>query len=312
MNIPKSNPVGKSGIAFVQMCRKTWPLIPAAGYLLVFFVVVLIYLIGMSFSYTTPDGKQVFPAMEPVLSVLEMEEFREALVHTGLFVAVGTPLELLVGLALALLVYKSYAARGFVRSILIVPIAVPALVTATLLYILFDYPGGHINHLLMGKYSFFPSIIENPISWRSTRLFSLGISLLGKVWRDMPISMLILLSGLNAIDTELLDAARTMGAGLSHRLRHIIIPLILPSISAVVLLRSIEMWKEFIFPFVLAGKYELLGTLIESLYNNWGRSHEAAVVALILVACILFGAFVFTLLLEALRRVLVREWGPLS
>ena len=63
------------------------------------------------------------------------------------------------------------------------------------------------------------------------------------------------------------------------------LPLLIPSISSVILLRSIEMWKEFIFPFVLAGQYNLFGTLIESLYNNWGYSHEAAAVALILVAC---------------------------
>ena len=77
----------------------------------------------------------------------------------------------------------------------------------------------------------------------------------------MPISMLILLAGLNAIDPELFDAAKTLGAGFRARLWHIILPLLIPSCATVILLRSIEMWKEFIFPFVLAGKYSLLGTL---------------------------------------------------
>jgi ABC-type Fe3+ transport system permease subunit len=113
--------------------------------------------------------------------------------------------------------------------------------------------------------------------------------------------MLILLAGLNSIDPELFDAAKTMGAGFRSRLWHIILPLLIPSCASVILLRSIEMWKEFIFPFVLAGKYSLLGTLIESLYKDWGSSNEAAVVALVLVLCIVITTIVFLKIMEFIR-----------
>ncbi len=289
---------------FLGEIQKIWPLFPAAIYLLGFFIIVTVYLVGMSFT-VTEQGGAVSASLKPVTRVLAMPEFRQALVNTVLFVIVGTPVELMVGLWLSLMLYQSFPFRGTLRSIFVVPIAIPALATATLLFILFDFPGGHINHLLLGKYALFPALVNTPINWRGSMLFSLGVSLLGKVWRDMPISMLILLAGLNAIDPELFDAAKTMGAGLRQRLRHIILPLILPSISAVVLLRSIEMWKEFIFPFVLAGRHNLLGTLIESLYNNWGYANEAAVVALALVVCIIASAVVLFHLLEMFRRALV-------
>mgnify|MGYP000195901467 CR=1 FL=1 len=285
--------------------RRIWPLVPAAIYLTGFFIIVVVYLMGMSFTVAA-DGGAVSVSLAPVMRVLSMPDFREALANTALFVMVGTPLELAVGLLLALMLYQPFALRGFIRGLYVIPIAVPALVTATLFLILFDYPGGHINHLLLGKYQIFPAVITVPLNWRSSKIFSLGISLLGKVWRDMPISMLILLSGLNAIDPELFDAAKTMGAGLRRRLRHVILPLLLPSISAVVLLRSIEMWKEFIFPFVLAGRHHLLGTLIESLYNDWGYSHEAAVVALVLVACIVVCALCVLSMLDWCRKTLAR------
>jgi ABC-type sugar transport system permease subunit len=236
-----------------------------------------------------------------------MPRFREALFNTVVFVLVGTPLELIVGLALALMLHQSFRLRGLIRGIFVIPIAIPALVTATLLFILFDYPGGHANDLITGRYPFIPALMAEPINWRGSKLFALGVSLLGKVWRDTTISMLILLAGLSSVEPQLLDAARTMGAGAFQRLRHVILPLIMPSVSAVVLLRSVEMWKEFIFPFVLAGKHNLLGTLIENLYNNWGRSHEAAAVALILVVCIVAGVLFFSALLELLRRALVRR-----
>lgn len=287
---------------FVQKIRKIWPLFPAAIYLLVFFIVVVTYLLTLSFS--TNDG--VFPTFKPLQSLLGMAVFKDALLSTLVFVLIGTPLELLVGLFLALLIYQTFILRSIVRSIFIIPVAIPGLVTATLLFILFDTHGGFINHLLMGKYLFFPALTENSIDWRGSKIFSLGLSMFGKVWRDMPISMLILLAGLNSIDTQLFDAAKTMGAGIRQRMRLIIIPLILPSISAVVLLRSIEMWKEFIFPYILAGRYNLLGTLIESLYINWSGKyeHEAAMVALILLISIIGSAFVFFWILELIKRML--------
>jgi len=222
-------------------------------------------------------------------------------------VVCGTPVEVMLGLVVALLLYRNFRARNLIRSVILIPLAVPALVTAILLFIIFDFPGGHVNHLLLGRYDLFPRLLHDPINWRSIKVFALGISLLGKVWRDLPISVLILSAGLNAIDPELFDAAKTMGASFKTRFRLIIVPLLLPSISAVILLRSLEMWKEFIFPFILAGKYNLLGTLIEALYNNWGRSHEAAVVALILVACIIVSTGLFMWLLDMVRRRLTGE-----
>jgi ABC-type sugar transport system permease subunit len=279
---------------------KIWPLIPAAVYLLGFLVIVAIYLAVLSFSVI--DGQQTRFSTATFMRVVSMPQFGEALVNTSAFVIIGTPLELALGLYLALLLYRPFVLRGIIRSILMIPLAVPALVTATLLFILFDFPCGHINHLLTGSYCWFPEITDIPVNWRSSRIFALSIALVGKVWRDMPISMLILLSGINSIDPELFDAARSMGAGFFKRLRYIIIPLILPSISAVLLLRSIEMWKEFIFPFVLAGRYNLLGTLIESFYNDWGLAGESAVVALVLVICTVLSAIVLTSVMEFLKR----------
>ncbi|MBD3320887.1 MAG: ABC transporter permease subunit [Chitinivibrionales bacterium] len=280
--------------------QEIWPILPAALYLLGFLIIVLLYLLGLSFSNT---ARGVFPTLETYAEVFGMPEFREALLNTLVFVIIGTPLELFVGLFLALLLYKSFVLRNFIRSLVLIPLAIPALVTAIILFILFDFPGGHVNHLLLGKYDAVPQIIQAPVNWRGAKIFSLGISLLGKVWRDMPISMLIILSGLNSIDPELFDAARTMGAGLRQQLRRIILPLIIPSMSAVVLLRSIEMWKEFIFPFVLAGQHNLLGTLIESFYNNWGYADKAAVVALVLVGCIVCTSLLLILAAELNKRI---------
>ena len=290
---------------FYTWFKKAWPLFPAALYLIGFLFIVLIYLAGLSLS--DPSSGIQFPSFIPFLKLFKDSQFIEALKNTIVFTIVGTPLELMVGLVLALLLYRSFVMRGFIRSIFLVPLALPALVTAMLLYILFDFPGGHINNFLSGAYFHLPALVKEPINWRGSEVFAVGVSLFGKIWRDMPISMLILLSGLNSIDPELYDAAKTMGASSRRRLFLITIPLILPSISVVLLLRSVEMWKEFIFPFVLAGRYNLLGTLIDFLYNDMGNSHEAAAVAMVMVACIVLTTALLLVTMEIFQKILLRR-----
>ncbi|HEX3018785.1 MAG TPA: sugar ABC transporter permease [Chitinispirillaceae bacterium] len=287
----------------IEWIKKAWPLIPAALYLTGFQIIVFVYLCTLSFSDQNID----LPSIHQYTQLFSDNSFRQALFNTVLFTLIGTPLELLTGFFLALLLYQSFFLRGLIRSIFLIPLAIPALVTAMLLYILFDYPGGHINHLLTGGYPPFPAFLSQPVNWRGSALFAMGISLLGKVWRDMPISMLILLAGLNSIDPELFDAAKTMGASFRKRILNIMLPLMLPSISTVLLLRTVEMWKEFIFPYILAGRYRLLGTLIDFYYYSVGNSHKAAAVAMIMVLCILISTVMLFKTLELMQKAIYKR-----
>lgn len=281
-----------------------WPLFPAAIFLIFFLVIVVVYIITISFSF-----ESVFPSFISLSAVLNDEEFYKALVNTLAFVVVGTPIELMVGIALAMLVYKAYWLKTAVRSLFIIPFAIPGLVTATIIFIMFDSQGGFVNDLLQGHYPIFPEIIDHDINWRGNTAFALTLSLLGKVWRDMPISMLIILSGLNSIDPQILDAAKTLGAGFRVRFTKILLPIIFPAMTMVLLLRSVEMWKEFIFPYILAGNNNLLGTLIESLYVSYAgqRQSEAALVALVLVCCIIISLLITIEVMGRLKKLVVDE-----
>lgn len=284
-----------------------WALVlPAFAYLTGFLIIVLISLVKMSLTVMDRNYQDTFPTMANWSIVLASPEFVQAFWNTFFFVLVGTPLELVAGLILALLVYRAGFGRRFLQSLFMLPFAIPALVTAIILFILFDFPGGHINDILTGKHAFFPAVFSEPINFRSNAVFALGISLLGKIWRDMPISMLILLAGLHSLDQEHQEAALTLGASSWQRFRLVTLPLLMPAISSVLVLRSIEVWKEFIFPFVLAGRYPLLGTLIESLYHSWQNPGQASVVALIVLACAIVSALFLFYVLKALRRLMVR------
>lgn len=302
---PSEDHSSNRSVSRIEWIYKAWPLIPAALYLLGFLIIVIVYLAGLSLS--DPETGSKFPSFQPFITVFSEKSFQSALINSILFTLIGTPLELAAGLVLALMIYRSFFMRGLIRSLFLIPLAIPALVTAMLLFILFDYPGGHINQLLLGNYPFFPAVISAPINWRGSGFISIGLSIFGKIWRDMPISMLIILAGLNNIDPELFEAARTMGASLRQRMLHIVLPLIIPSISSVLLLRSVEMWKEFIFPYVLAGRNRLLGTMIDFYYNNMGNSHKASVVALVMVLCIVVTTLIIMKSMDLFRKALVRR-----
>jgi ABC-type sugar transport system permease subunit len=270
-------------------------LIPALLYLFAFLVLVLSYLFSQSFSSGLP-----------FLALGEDPEFKKALVRTLWFVGLGTPLQLLAGLILALLVYKSFTGVGIIRSIYMLPIAIPALVTAITLNILFSYPFGHINDLILGRHILFPQLSETPINWGGSEFLSLILALLGKVWRDMPISMLIILAGLQGIEKEEYEAAQTLGASGWQQFKYITLPLLTPAIMTVLILRSIECWKEFIFPFVIAPSYPILGVLIERLYHAEQNPQAGAAVALFLVILIALTAAIFTCGANFIRKRLIR------
>jgi len=117
--------------------------------------------------------------------------------------------------------------------------------------------------------------------------------------------MLIILSGLNTIDSSLYEAARTMGARGWARFRLITLPLIWPAVSTVVLMRSIEMWKEFVFPFFLAPSFPVFGTLIENIYR-WRQPERASVVAIILLICVVFSSGIAFYGMKIIRRQIIK------
>ena len=269
--------------------------IPAFLYLVSFFVIILVFLLKFSFS----EGI-------PFLQLFSSTEFKAALWRTFWFMGVGTPLQLVVGLVLALLIQQTFRGVGAVRSFFMIPIAIPALVTAIIIDLVFSYPFGPINDLLLGRHGFFPQIVNVPINWSGSEFLSLGLAILGKTWRDMPISMLILLAGLQTIEREQYEAARTMGAKSWQEFKYLTLPLLTPAILTILILRSIENWKEFVFPFILAPAYPLLGVLIERLYHVEQNPALAASVALCLVALIGMTTLVFTLITKMVRKYLVR------
>ena len=272
-------------------------LMPATVYT-VFFSIVIVFTL-LQLALTGLDGHG--PTLTNFQALLTSRDFWLSLWRTLVFVLVGTPLQLLAGLGLALLVNRRFAGRGLVRSAFLLPIAIPGLVTAAIVkYMLFSYPFGHVNDAILAVRGGLGFESAEPVNWYASPMLSLGLALVAKVWRDMPISMLILLAGLQSIGRDQLDAARTLGASSRQQFWYITFPLLVPAISTVLVLRSIEIWKEFLFPYIIAPSYPVLGVLINTFYHEHRNPPLAAALALLLLLLILgFSA----LLTRGLRRI---------
>ncbi|WP_094550437.1 carbohydrate ABC transporter permease [Petroclostridium xylanilyticum] len=282
-----------------------WTIFPAVSYIGIFFIIIAFFLLKLSLTKFTGGQEVMVPTLSNYMNIINSAEFMDALIRTFIFVLITTPLQLVSGLLFAMLINRQFKGRGIIRSIFLLPLAIPTIVTTATLLLLFS-KGGHATSLLMGEYSWFPQVLNKEISFINNEFTAIGISIFGKVWRDTPISMLILLAGLQSIDNDQYEAARTMGSGSVKNFFYITLPLLVPAISSVLVLRSIEAWKEFIFPYILAPSFPVLGVLIEKYYVQLMDPGTAAVIGIILIVIILIGSVILNWLLEQVRKYLVK------
>lgn len=280
-------------------------LVPCVLYMLFFFLVISYFLVRMSLTRQISIVETEFPSLYNYFELTRSKEFHVAFFRTVIFVIVGTPAQLVTGLILAMLIDREFRGRGLVRSVFLLPVAIPALVTATIVaYMLFVYPFGHVNDLLLGRL-WFPQVIQQPINWYASPVTALGLALGAKVWRDMPISMLILLAGLQSISRDQYEASESMGAGAWQRFWYVTIPALVPAISTVLVLRSIEVWKEFIMPFIIAPAYPIMGVLIDHFYHERRNPPMAATMGILLVFLILITRYILIAVTNRIKAYLV-------
>ena len=174
--------------------------------------------------------------------------FWAAMGHTFFFTAVTVALELVLGLFLALAMNRAFRGRGLVRTAVLVPWAIPTVVSALLWRFLFDAEAGIANAVLLDV-----GLIEEPIVWFVHTATAWVPVILADVWKTTPFVALLLLAGLQNIDSALYEAAAVDGAGPWWQLRHITLPQLKPAILVVLIFRTLDAFRVFDLIYVLTG-----------------------------------------------------------
>jgi multiple sugar transport system permease protein len=171
---------------------------------------------------------------------------RAGLLNTLIFAVVAVALQMLIGFVLALLTTQITRGRTFYRTVFILPILVPGIIIGAIWKLMYSYDFGVINAALtaMGL---------APQDWLGNPNLALLSVIIVDVWHWTPFCFLLLLAGLESLPDDIFEAARIDGATRWQILRHITLPLMLPTLVVTFVFRMILAFKVFDEIYLLTG-----------------------------------------------------------
>ncbi|TQX84385.1 MULTISPECIES: sugar ABC transporter permease [unclassified Rhizobium] len=168
--------------------------------------------------------------------------------HTMWFTVASTVLETLIGLGMALILCETFGGRGIIRAAMLVPWAMPTVVTSKMFGWLFDGQHGIINFILLHL-----GLIDQNVNWYGSPNTALLTIILADVWKTTPFMALLLLTGLQTVPKSLIEAARMDGAKAWVIFWNIRLPLLLPTLLIAGLFRALDAFRIFDLVYVLTG-----------------------------------------------------------
>ncbi len=222
--------------------------LPSFLFVLLFILYPIIESFRLSFYrliLTLPFLGQKFVGWENYRDLITDPVALRSLVTTLFFVGITTPMEVLFGLGMALVLNESFRGRGLVRAVMLIPWAIPTVVSSQMWRFIFNDRYGLFNFL------FFGSQTERYLApLADPHLAAISIMVV-EVWKTSSFAALIVLAGLQAIPDELYEAANVDGATVWQQFRFITLPLVKPALLLALLFRTIDALRVFDLVFVM-------------------------------------------------------------
>jgi multiple sugar transport system permease protein len=191
-------------------------------------------------------GLSRFAGFRNYSTALGSSEFWDACKTTFIFTGASVFLELLIGLGMALIMHRSFAGRGLLRTVVLVPWAVLTVVTAITWQTVFEPQLGPVNTILREL-----GLPGGNRVWLGEDGWALAVMVFADVWKTAPFMALLLLAGLQVIPNEVYEAAKVDGATAWQRFVKITLPLLRPAILVALIFRTLDALRIFDLPFVL-------------------------------------------------------------
>lgn len=189
---------------------------------------------------TRPYEGNDFVGLANFLSVLRDPLFWGAMGHTLVYLAISLPLQIVFGLLIALVISRGAwpTLRAATRVALVVPLAVTPVVVGLIGRLIFNQGFGVVNFTLV-------SLGGRDTDWLGSPLLAFATILIMEVWQWTPFVALIFLAGLTSVPQEVEEAARLETSRWSVVLRFIQLPYLLPGLTAILILRTADILKQF-------------------------------------------------------------------
>jgi len=218
------------------------------------------------------------------------DRFWNAFYVTTMFTFVCVIIETVIGTAMALIMNRAFRGRSLIRASILIPWAIPTVVSAVLWKWIFNANG--VANDVLGK----------QILWSTDGLQAQMAVIIADTWKTAPFIGLLVLAGLQVIPGEVYEAAKIDGSSTWNSFIHITLPLVKPALLVAVLFRMLQTLAMFDLPYVLVGKgkpsVETLSILAqqESVNTRYG---PAAAYAVLLFVYLVLLAYAFIKLLGA-------------
>jgi multiple sugar transport system permease protein len=186
---------------------------------------------------------------------------RSTFVHTLFYVAIALALEISGGLIIAVVLHRAFRGRGIVLAILILPWALPSVVSGVLWQRIFAPDNGLLNSILVNLH-----IIHSPEVWFANG-WAIPFITLVHVWGVLPLIALILIAGLQSIPDEVYAASAVDGATPLKQFFHITLPLLRPALAVAVIVGLIQAITIFDEIYVLNGTALNTASVLMQVYN---------------------------------------------
>ncbi len=168
--------------------------------------------------------------------------------NTVIFTVVSVGLETLLGLGIALTLNANLPGRGLLRAAVLIPWAIPTVVSAKMWAWMLNDLYGVVNAVLLTL-----GLIAEPWAWLGDPVLSMTAVIAVDVWKATPFVALLALAALQVLPQELYEAARIDGAGAVRIFFSITLPLIRPALLVAVIFRGLDALRVFDVIYVLTG-----------------------------------------------------------
>ena len=235
-----------------------------------------------------------FIGLSNYYAVLGNHEFRIALIHSLIFTLFSILFQFTIGLALSILLNKSFPLSNVMRGILLSGWQIPSVVTGTVFLWLFNLDYGLVNFLLTSL-----KIVNEPIAWFFQSNTAMVAVIIANIWLGIPFNVILLSAGIAGLPEDVYEAATVDGANGWQKLVYLTIPLLKSTIGAVLMLGFIYTLRVFDLVWIMTkggpgDATEVLPTLAYRLsFINFNFGQSAAVSVIILA--ILLGAAILYL-----------------
>lgn len=277
--------------------RKTLLLffLPGALFMGAFLIYPIFTMVADSFFEIGLMGDKTFIGLENYVHAFTAGGFLKQLKNTIVYIIVAVTAETVLGLMFALFFETNYRGSKVIRSLMMAPLMIAPLVAGLTWKLMMSSSFGIINELLT-RFGILAN--SSDILWLADEKWALLACCIADIWLTTPFMMLMILAGLQGLDTDMIEAARIDGAGVLQQIFSIKLPVIKPVLLTALSVRIIDAARTFDIIWAMTeggpnSSSETISIIIYKTLTRYNDNGYASAMAVVFIAVLVIFTLVF-------------------